>query len=107
MWIYIHSDKNVNEMIKKVYDFVKSREGIVTIIRRELLDHVCEKRQQPFVGQEPEYFSCAGLHADASGTELELSRVLCAQMDSSGRVQAGVAAGVQEEGRRQGAGGFL
>lgn len=84
---------------------VKSRSGY----RYDYPEGVGVRPSEAFGGQEQEleYFSRAGLHADVPETELELSGVLCVEMDSSGRVQAGVAAGVQEEGIRQGAGGFL
>ena len=87
------------------YDVVESRGGYRYDYPPEVLEYVREKRQQPFVGQEQEYFLCR-LRADAPEPSLD-HREFCAYRDSPGRVQAGVAAGVQEGGVRQGSGGFL
>ena len=83
------------------YEVVESRGGYRYDYPPEVLDYVREKRQQPFVGQEQEYFLCR-LHADVGP-----AGVLRLPLDSSGRVQAGMAAGVQEGGVCRGAGGFL
>lgn len=48
----------------------------VTNYPPEVLDYVCEKRQQPFVGQEQEYFLCR-LRADAPEPSLD-HREFCA-----------------------------
>ena len=46
------------------YDIVESRRGYRYDYPPEVLEYVREKRRQPFVGQEQEYFLCR-LHADA------------------------------------------
>ena len=58
------------------YDLVESRGGYRYDYPPEVLDYVREKRQQPFVGQEQEYFLCR-LCADAPEPSLD-HREFCA-----------------------------
>ncbi len=58
------------------YDIAESRGGYRYDYPPEVLDYVREKRQQPFVGQEQEYFLCR-LHADAPEPSLD-HREFCA-----------------------------
>ena len=58
------------------YDLMESRDGYRYDYPPEVLDYVREKRQQPFVGQEQEYFLCR-LHADAPEPSLD-HREFCA-----------------------------
>ena len=52
------------------YDIVESRRGYRYDYPPEVLEYVREKRRQPFVGQEQEYFLCR-LHADATEPVLD------------------------------------
>lgn len=88
------------------YSIEESRGGYRYDYPPEVLDYVRKKRDQPFVGQEQEYFLCR-LHAGRSGTHAGLPGVLRLQVDRPAGVQAGMAAGFQEGGVRQGSGGFL
>lgn len=58
------------------YDIVESRKGYCYDYPPEVLEYVREKRRQPFVGQEQEYFLCR-LHADAPAPDLD-NREFCA-----------------------------
>ena len=58
------------------YDVVESRGGYRYDYPPEVLEYVREKRQQPFVGQEQEYFLCR-LRADAPEPSLD-HREFCA-----------------------------
>ena len=58
------------------YDVVESRSGYRYDYPPEVLEYVREKRHQPFVGQEQEYFLCR-LHEDAPEPSLD-HREFCA-----------------------------
>ncbi|MBT8777820.1 NUDIX domain-containing protein [Akkermansia muciniphila] len=58
------------------YDIAESRGGYRYDYPPEVLDYVREKRQQPFVGQEQEYFLCR-MHADTPEPSLD-HREFCA-----------------------------
>lgn len=52
------------------YELVESRGGYRYDYPLEVLDYVREKRQQPFVGQEQEYFLCR-IHSKAPESSLD------------------------------------